>query len=271
MVSEGKIEYTISDRNIALLQQAYYSNIDISTDISLPQKIAWAVRKNAPALLDTVNSWIDEIRKTPDYYVIYNKYYKNRLAFRKRLGSDYFSLTGGRISQYDEIIKEYADELNFDWRILAALIYQESQFKIEAQSWAGAKGLMQLMPATAEQFGADDLTDPMQNLDAGMRYLKWLDDYWYEFVPDSTERVKFVLASYNIGPGHIEDARALAEKYGADPNIWEGNVAEYLLKKSTPKYYNDEVVKYGYARGTETVAYVRQVLEIYEHYKQFIS
>lgn len=271
MVSEGEIEYTVADRNIALLQQAYYSNIDISTDISLPQKIAWAVRKNAPALLDTVNSWIDEMKKKPDYYVIYNKYYKNRLAFKRRLGSDYFSLTGGQISQYDDLIKQYAEEINIDWRILSALIYQESQFKVGAKSWAGAKGLMQLMPATAEQFGAEDVTDPMQNLDAGMRYLKWLDDYWYDFIPDSTERIKFVLASYNIGPGHIMDARALAEKYGADPDVWDDNVEKYLLKKAIPKYYNDEVVKYGYARGTETVDYIRKIFEIYEHYKQFIS
>jgi len=271
MVSEGDIEYTVSDRNIALLQQAYYSNIDISTDISLPQKIAWAVRKNTTSLLDTVNLWIDEMKKNPAYYVIYNKYYKNRLAFRRRLDSDYFSLTGGQISKYDDLIKQYAKEINIDWRILSALIYQESQFKVQAKSWAGAKGLMQLMPATAEQFGANDVTDPMQNLDAGMRYLKWLDDYWYKFIPDSTERIKFVLASYNIGPGHISDARALAEKYGADPDIWEGNVEEYLLKKSIPKYYNDEVVKYGYARGTETVDYVKKIFAIYDHYKQFIS
>lgn len=270
-VSEGEINYTISDRNIALLQQGYYSNIDISTDISLPQKIAWAVRKNSTALLDTVNSWIDEMKRKPDYYVIYNKYYKNRLAFRRRLDSDYFSLTGGQISQYDDIIKQYSEEINIDWRILSALIYQESQFQVKAKSWAGAKGLMQLMPATAEQFGAEDVTDPMQNLDAGMRYLKWLDDFWYEFIPDSTERIKFVLASYNIGPGHITDARALAEKYGGDPDVWEGNVEEFLLKKSIPKYYNDEVVRNGYARGTETVAYVRKIFEIYEHYKQFIS
>ena len=271
MVSEGEIDFTISDRNIALLQQAYYSNIDISTEISLPQKIAWAVRKNAPALLDTVNHWITEMKRKPDYYVIYNKYYKNRLAFRRRVSSDYFSLTSGKISEYDEIIKNYAEEINIDWRILSALIYQESQFKVNAKSWAGARGLMQLMPATAKQFGVNDITDPMQNLDAGMRYLDWLDDYWSDEIPDSTERLKFVLGSYNIGPGHIIDARRLAEKYGADPNIWDGNVEEFLLKKSIPKYYNDEVVRNGYARGTETVEYVRRIFEIFEHYKQFIT
>ena len=271
MVSEGEIEYTVSDRNIALLQQAYFSNVDISTEISLPQKIAWAVRKNAPALLDTVNHWIDDMKSKPDYYVIYNKYYKNRHAFRRRVGSDYFATTSGKISKYDDIIKEYSEEIDIDWRILAALIYQESQFEVDAKSWAGARGLMQLMPATASQFGVEDITDPMQNLDAGMRYLDWLDDFWAEQIPDSTERLKFVLGSYNIGPGHIIDARRLAEKYGADPNVWEDNVEEFLLKKSIPKYYNDEVVRNGYARGTETVEYVRRIYEIFDHYKQFIA
>lgn len=271
MVAENEINYTISDRNIALLQQGYHSNIDVSTEVSLPQKVAWAVRKNAPLLLDTLNTWVEEMKKTPDFYVIYNKYYKNRHAFKRRVGSDYFSMTSGKISEYDDLIKEYASEIGMDWRILSALIYQESQFKTDAKSWAGARGLMQLMPATASQFGVEDITDPLENLDAGMRYLAWLDDYWYEFVEDSTERVKFVLASYNIGPGHIMDAYRLAEKHGADPNVWEGNVEEYLLKKSKPEFYSDPAVKNGYARGTETVAYVKKIMEIYEHYKRFLT
>ena len=270
MVADGEIEYTVSDRNIAVLQQGYYADIDVSTEVSLPQKVAWAVRKNAPELLDTLNTWIDHLKQTPDYYAIYNKYYKNRNAFKRRVGSDYFSMTSGRISQYDDLIKKYADEIDIDWRVLSALIYKESQFNTDAQSWAGAKGLMQIMPSTASQFGVDDITDPVQNLDAGMRYLDWLNNYWYEFVEDSTERVKFVLASYNIGPGHIMDAYKLAEKYGANPQLWDGNVEEYLLKKSTPKYYNDTVVKNGYAKGEETVLYVQKIMEIYEHYKQFL-
>lgn len=101
--------------------------------------------------------------------------------------------------------------------------------------------------------------------------MEYLDNFWEEMVPDSMERVKFVLASYNIGPGHIIDARNLAEKYGADPGKWFDNVEAYLLKKSKDRYYNDEVVKLGYAKGTETVKYVKEVLERYEHYRKFIS
>ena len=130
---------------------------------------------------------------------------------------------------------------------------------------------MQLMPATAAQYGVTDLNDPHQSLKAGIKYLKWLDGYWRDDIPDSSERTKFVLASYNIGPGHVVDARRLAEKYGADQNIWYKNVETYLLKKSEPKYYNDEIVKLGYSRGAETVSYVREVLDRYGQYRLLIA
>jgi membrane-bound lytic murein transglycosylase F len=136
-VADGEIDYTVADDNVARLNQAYYSNLDIATHLSFPQRIAWAVRKNSTQLLDTVNSWIDEMRKTSDYFVIYNKYYKNRNAYASRVKSEYFSNTGGRISEYDDLIKEFADSVNWDWRIIASVIYQESQFKTNVESWAG--------------------------------------------------------------------------------------------------------------------------------------
>ncbi|MCF8242944.1 MAG: transglycosylase SLT domain-containing protein, partial [Melioribacteraceae bacterium] len=212
-----------------------------------------------------------EMRKQNDYYVIYSKYYKNRNAFRRRTESEYFSKNGSKISKYDDLIKEYAQELGWDWRILASLIYQESQFDPTAKSWAGAQGLMQLMPATAKQYGVEDVTNPYQNLRAGINYLKWLDNYWKEYVADQNERIKFVLASYNIGLGHIQDAMRLAEKYDGDPETWYDNVEKFLLSKSKKKYYNDPVVRNGYALGRETSKYVREIFERYEHYLQFIS
>ncbi len=271
MVAKGEIDYTISDENIARLDQASFTNIDISTKISLPQKIAWAVRKDAQQLLDTLNTWIDKILKKPVYYVIYNKYYKNRANFRRRLRSRFFSFTGGSISKYDSLLKIYAKKLDWDWRLLAAQVYEESQFNPEAKSWAGAVGLMQLMPTTAKQYGAENRTDPNQSLHAGIKFLKWLNNYWSKYIGDQNERIKFVLASYNIGLGHIIDARKLTEKYGGDPNKWDDNVEFYLLQKSKKKYYNDEVVTYGYSRGIETVEYVKDILVLYDHYKQFIS
>lgn len=271
MVSSGEIEYAVADENVARLNQSYYANIDFSTDLSLTQKLAWAVRKNSDQLLTELNSWITNLRKKTEFYVIRDRYFRNRQAYRARLTSRYFSKTGGQISEYDELLKKYSITLNWDWRILASLIYQESQFDPKARSWAGARGLMQLMPATAEMYGVDSLDDPYQNIEAGMKYLKWLDNYWSEEVPDSTERIKYVLGSYNIGLGHIIDAKNLAEKYGADPQIWHGNVEYYLLQKSKEKYFSDPVVKYGYCRGIETVNYVKEILERFEHYRQFIG
>ncbi|PIQ11049.1 MAG: lytic transglycosylase F [Ignavibacteriales bacterium CG18_big_fil_WC_8_21_14_2_50_31_20] len=270
-VSNGEIDYTIEDEKIARLLQFEYQNIDINLPISLPQKIAWAVRKDSPLLLNEINNWLANIKKTTDYYVIYQKYFDNKYSFRKRYRSDYFSMTGGNISEYDNLIKEYANTLHWDWRLLASLIYQESQFRPNRTSTAGATGLMQLMPATAQKFGIDSLSSTYDNLEAGVKYLKLLCKNWKAEIPDSSERMKFVMASYNIGQGHVEDARKLAEKYGADKNIWFDNVEFYLLQKAYPKYYKDKVVRNGSAKGKETAKYVRDIFYRYEHYQQFIQ
>ncbi len=271
MVAKGEIDYTVADRNVAELNQAYYPNIDVSLDISLPQKIAWAVRKTSKQLLDTINTWIDMMRKKTDYYVIYNKYFKNRLAYARRRRSEYFALSTGRISKYDDLIKEYSNKLGWDWRLVASLIYQESQFDPNAKSWAGAVGIMQLMPQTAKQFGVKNLNDPIESLKAGFKYLSSLNDFWKGYITDDNERIKFVLASYNIGYGHVLDAMRLAQKYNYNPQVWEGNVEKFLLLKAKKKYYTDPVVRNGYCEGKETVRYVKEILQRYEHYKKLIA
>ena len=127
-VAEGEIDYTVADENIALINQAYYPILDVDTPVSFPQRIAWAVRKTSPKLLVVVNKWINDMKEEVDYYVIYNKYFKNRRAYRERLGSEYFSISGGNISGFDDSIKQYADSLGWDWRLLASQVYQESRF-----------------------------------------------------------------------------------------------------------------------------------------------
>jgi len=270
-VANGKIAYTIADENIALINQAYYSNIDTKTKISLPQQISWVVRKNSPQLLEAINTWIDSMKNRTEYYVIYNKYFKNRTAFRERAKSEYFSAVGGGISSYDSTIQAQAQRLNWDWRLLASQIFQESQFDSHAKSWSGAVGLMQLMPRTAAEFGAKNLYDPLESIEVGVNYLIWLDDYWKDEISDSVERLKFILGSYNVGYNHIADARRLAEKNGKEPDIWDGNIAECLLMKSKKEYFNDEVVKFGYCRGEEPVKYVAEIEERYEHYLKLLE
>ena len=269
-VSEGKIPYTIADENIAQLNMAYYSNLDIKTAVSFSQNIAWAVRKSSPKLHAAVNAWIRAMKKEPSYYTVYNKYYKAHQGVDYMVNCSKTLSCGRNISRYDKAIMQHAKELGWDWRLLAALIYQESQFKPEAKSWTGASGLMQLMPATAELFGATNPKDPFQSLEAGTKYIKWLDNYWKVRVPDKQERIKFIMASYNVGQEHVADAYRLAQKYNKNPQVWDGNVAYFLLQKSKPRYCSDPVVKYGYCRGMEPYNYVNNILDRYQHYKKLI-
>ena len=270
MVAKGDIDYTVADYNIAAINATYYENLDIETGISFNQRIAWALRNTSPELLKEINGWIEKMRQESDYYVIYNRYFKNYKAFRRRIRSEYFSGSGGKISQYDDLLKEKAGELSWDWRLLASLIYQESRFDPEVESWAGAVGLMQIMPITAEHLGVDGIEDPVKNIEAGVRFLRELQEA-FDDIPDPEEKIKFVLASYNVGLGHIEDARRLAEKYGDKSDVWTGEIELWIQKKSQSKYYNDEVVQYGYCRGSEPYRYVHEVMERYNQYKLFID
>jgi len=265
MVSEGEIKYTIADEDIAMVNATYYRNIDVNTPISFPTQIAWAVRSNAPELRDTINIWLNKIKREPTFNVIYAKYFENTRASLSRRKSEYFSMGGGKISEFDDLIKKGARELNWDWSLLASQIYQESKFDPKARSWAGAVGLMQLVPSTAREYGARNSLDPVQNIKAGVKYLKWLQSYWNPRLESSDDRTRFILASYNVGLGHVLDARQLIIKYNGDPDNW-ADLEKYLLLKSKPKYYNDPVVKYGYCRGEEPVKYVKEILARYHRY-----
>jgi membrane-bound lytic murein transglycosylase F len=269
MVAEGEIPYTVADYNLASINQTYYRDLDIDVRLSFSQRIAWAVRGSSPELLKEVNEWIGKMKQNVDYYVIYNKYFENYKSYSRRIKSEFFSLETGKISQYDDIIKARAESIDWDWRLLSSMIYQESGFDPKAKSWAGARGLMQLMPATAREMGITNLHSPESSVKAGTRYISYLKNQW-KSIPDSSERVKFILASYNVGFNHVRDAQRLAEKNNEDPQDWTV-IGEYLLKLSSPDFYNDPVVQYGYCRGQEPYYYVEEILERYEHYKKFVG
>jgi len=184
--------------------------------------------------------------------------------------SDYYSLSTGRISQWDDLIRRASKDINWDWRLLSSLVCQESRFDPDVESLAGAYGLMQIMPVTGKHFGIDIMASPTDNIKAGTLYINWLQSVFELKVTDENERMKFVLASYNAGPGHILDAMKLAAKNGMDPQKWDNNVAVWMLKKTDPKYYNDKDVKSGYFKGTESVNFVAEVLDRYEHYKNIL-
>ncbi|MFT6998208.1 MAG: membrane-bound lytic murein transglycosylase F [Cryomorphaceae bacterium] len=270
MVVNDEIKYTIADNNIAAINSSYYPILNIDVPISFSQRIGWAVNKNSEELLLAMNNWIGGMKKQTDYYVIYNKYFKNKRDFRRRVKSEFYSINNNRISEYDHLIQKYSDKIGWDWRLLASLVYQESRFEPEASSWAEAEGLMQIMPATAEDLGIEDRSDPEQSIKGGTTYLAQLYGNFDE-VPDSLERIKFTMASFNAGLGHVEDARRLAEKRGLNPDQWEDNVDKMILGLSYPKNFNDSVVRYGYVRGIEPYTYVSQIMERYGHYVQFID
>ena len=270
MVAKGEIDFTVCDENVASVNQTYYPNIDVKTPISFPQNIAWAVRKDSDQWKDYLNTWIRNFKKTAKYNIIYRKYFQNSRS-RQMVQSDFHSISGGKISPFDDLIKAESNEAKYDWRLIAAIIYQESNFDPEAESWAGAYGLMQIMPESADLFRINDFEEPAENIKVGVRLLKWLDKNFKNEIPDSTERIKFVLASYNVGLGHVKDAQRLAKKYDKDPTVWDDHVDFYLLNKSAAKYYKDPVVKWGYCRGAEPYNYVNKVLNTYGHYLNIID
>lgn len=227
-------------------------------------KTGWAVQPDNKELADTLNRWfkpemIAEITQQERFLL-------STRSVTRRVYSPMLNRSQGIISRYDHYFQRYAPIARWDWRLMAAQCYQESTFDPMAQSWAGARGLMQIMPATATHLGLPlgSIHNPEDNIAAAAKYIKELNARFAD-VPAS-ERVSYVLASYNGGHYHIRDAMALARKNGKDPNRWE-NVKEFVLKLSNPAYYRDKVVKYGYMRGSETVDYVEKINSRWAQYR----
>ena len=268
-VSKGTLDYTVAQGNLAELQGAYFKNLLIRPVIGDSKKVAWAVRRHDRTLLDTLNAWITDEKRGALFERMYTKYFVDSRAYLARVASRYLTSETGTLSAYDGLLREYATQLGWDWRLLGSQMYQESRFKPNARSWAGAVGLLQLMPATAKQMGIRNPRNPEQNVRGAVKYLRWLDNRWKDNVSDPKERLKFVLASYNAGSGHVEDAQRLAAKHGDDPKDWD-DVAYWLLHLSESEYYSDPVVEFGFCRGLEPVTYVSLILDRFAHYQQFV-
>ena len=185
---------------------------------------------------------------------------------KRRVYSPYLNRSSGIISKYDALFQKYAPVARWDWRLMAAQCYQESCFDPQARSWAGARGLMQIMPKTAAHLGLpmEQIHEPEANISAAARYLQQLMQTFGD-IPNVHERQNFVLAAYNGGAGHVRDAMALARKHGADTRTW-GSVSRYLALLSNPEYYRDPVVKNGYMRSSETIDYVERIRSRYSQY-----
>jgi membrane-bound lytic murein transglycosylase F len=268
-VYEQEVRWTVAEKNVAQTNATYYDELQLGLEVAKEEPVTWAMRSSSPELLQAVNSWLVE-KKEVFIPRTYARYFLNSKNQYERTTNTYSSLGGDRISVYDEIIQENAQTLGWDWRLLAALVYKESRFDTTALSYAGAQGLLQLMPVTVERFGVTNPNDPIESLKGGVKYLQYLDKFWMERVPETNERIKFILASYNIGQGHVEDAWRLTLKYRKNTQSWQ-EVSNFLNLKSDPKYYRDAVVKSGYAKGHIAVNYVRDVLALFQSYKALVD
>jgi len=262
MVSDGKIPLTIVDNDIARINRTYFPGLDVNVEVSLDQRAAWGVSPKHAWLADSINAWTGGEAPRKVRSQLLRRYFE---LSKGTLSPYTVNFKGGRISDFDDIFRRYAPKAGLDWRMLAAQAFIESRFDPTVVSWAGARGIMQIMPATARAFGvsADNLVDNETSVDVASRIISRLDKSLESKVPDKEQRIDFILAAYNAGLAHILDAIELAKVVGLDPTRWSGNVENALLLKGNPDYYNNPVVKYGYFRGRQTTEYVRSVRDFY--------
>jgi membrane-bound lytic murein transglycosylase F len=265
-VSKGEILYTVADALLARIHAASFEGLKVGPPLSDERDLAWAVRPGDVRLKKEIDAVFRELRKKPDFNVLRRKYFEEDRTFQVARRHELYASETGTLSPYDAMVRRYAGKHAFDWRLVAAQIYQESHFDPRRKSWAGASGLFQLMPATAKGLGVEDPTDPEQSIRGGLEYMHKLHDH-YRDVSDDIERYRFALAAYNTGSGHIDDARRLARADRKDAKQWR-EVAPYVLRLSQRKYAAR--TRFGYCRGAEPIDYVRHIDERYAGYAQLV-
>ncbi len=225
----------------------------------------WLVNGDNTSLADEIDGWLTAaiVKKTTEE----QSFWLSSASVKRHVYSPMQNRAKGIISDYDYLFQRYAGVARWDWRLLAAQCYQESTFDPRARSWAGACGLMQIMPTTADhlKLARSDIYNPEKNVAAAAKYIAELTQRFSD-ISNTSERMKFVLASYNGGSHHIRDAMALARKHGKNPQSWS-DVRAFVLRLSRPEYYNDPVVKYGYMRGSETSDYVDRIWDRWLYYR----
>ncbi|GLS91592.1 hypothetical protein GCM10007916_26610 [Psychromonas marina] len=268
-VAEQKYEFTIADSHIVDLEMTYRGDIQSLIALGEPKAQSWAIKSGNNELMSKVNQFIKKYYKGVFYNVIYNKYFKNPKRLQAQ-HNDYAKMKEtGILSPYDEIVKKYAQEYDFDWRLLVAQMHQESRFNPNATSMAGAKGLFQVMPRTAKELGIIDVHIPAQGIKAGVKYMDWVRERMLIDDVQKNELIWFTLASYNAGAGHVRDAMRLAKEKGWRSDIWFDNVEKAMLLLSQPKYAAK--ARYGYVRGQEPVTYIRAIKRRFETYENILQ
>jgi membrane-bound lytic murein transglycosylase F len=271
-VAKQELPSLLVDKHDFLIMHSYFPHLTEHAVIQEKQPVAFAFNPHAESLRDHFNAWHAKKRHTVDYSYTLQKYSDHSSFIKEKLKYEMPVIRKGIISKYDSLIQWYANKEQFDWKLIAAIIHQESRFRPHIVSPVGAYGLMQLMPSVAKTYKINfkKLSSPELNIATGTRYFRWIYQHFDKPEFAEEDKIKFSLAAYNAGIGHIHDARALASKYKLNPNVWTDNVEVMLLNKATRKYYTDPVVKHGHCRGFETRVYVRNIMQYYEHYRNFL-
>ena len=228
--------------------------------ISVPidSTCVWLTHHRDTVWMEELNEWIALWHNSTDYGEVREQYFDIYEPFETRQRK--------HLSPYDDLIKEIADSISWDWRLLAALVYQESRFHIEARSHKGARGLMQLMPLLARHYKLEDPLNPRANMEAGAAYITYLSNRYRRVSTNPMERCKYVLAAYNAGEGRMDDMLRLAKHRGVRTEYWR-NVVELIPQMRTDVSLKQEkVLRNGMFDGRETVYYVNRIFRIYDSF-----
>lgn len=274
-VAQGNILATVADDNMFDATNRYMDGLFPGPTIAENDTIAWAIRENAPDLENKMNQFLykhfrftedrERPRRSTFLNILRQRYFQEGPQIAQYYNPEWQYQSMGIISPYDQVIREVADSVGVDWLIITAMIAQESEFNPNSKSWAGAVGLMQVIPRFVD-VEYEKLYDPVTNINEGVRIFKeHMEHYAYL---DSTNQIAFSLAAYNAGMGHVADARRLAIDQNKNPNEWE-NIADALLKLMQRRYYQQ--ARHGFARGIETVQYVDEIMNRYRTYETIIT
>ncbi|HEX5513903.1 MAG TPA: membrane-bound lytic murein transglycosylase MltF, partial [Gammaproteobacteria bacterium] len=256
-----QLDYTIADSNDLVLSQQFYPELRAAFDLTEPQGLAWALaRSDDDSLYLAAESFFERIRNDGTLAHLLEKYYGHLNNFDYVGTRTYMRHITERLPKYRELFEQAAQETGIDWRLLAAIGYQESHWNPRAVSPTGVRGIMMLTLNTANSLGVKNRLDPAQSINGGARYLAKTKERIPEHITDPT-RTWLALAAYNVGLGHLEDARTITASQGKDPDSWT-HVKEHLPLLAKKEWYRK--TRYGYARGWEPVRYVENIRTYYE-------